>query len=326
MTISSAEACRVVETLRAHNHIVVAGHGNADSDAIGATSALGYLLRSLGKDFALYNATGVPEHLAWLSLPAPVHTRISALPFKPKLFVALDSGDIWRLGDELAEKLHHYPSINVDHHLGNPEYGSLANWIDPGMASTGQMVATLADICEVPLRGGLAQGIYLSLVGDTGSFSHGNTTAAVHYLAARLLEGGLDAAGLRNQLDNQWTCAKTRLWGHLMQNLHLEDNGRIGVAIVSRDLLREHKASKEDLEGFVEQLRRIKGVRIGLLIREDAPKRCKISLRSSGDDDVRAVAARYEGGGHKNAAGATLNKSLDSILELLLPALREIVA
>ena len=79
--------------------------------------------------------------------------------------------------------------------------------------------------------------------------------------------------------------------------------------------------TKEDLEGFVEQIRRVQGVRVAALIREDGSRRSKISLRSTGDDDVRVVAARFGGGGHKNAAGATVELPPEETLRLLLETL-----
>ena len=84
--------------------------------------------------------------------------------------------------------------------------------------------------------------------------------------------------------------------------------------------LRQCRALKEDLEGFVEQLRRLGGVRAAALLREDSPELCKFSLRSYGDTDVRAAAAALGGGGHLNAAGGTLRMTPDRAEEALLAA------
>ncbi len=312
---------RLAALFAEQNRILVAAHGNPDGDAVGATGALGWVLQAMGRDFALYNATGLPEHLSWMPLPAPVYTRLNALPFKPELIVALDCGDAWRLGPELAEFLPHCPSVNIDHHLGNPEFGSLINWVAPDMAAAGQMVAATADAAGVALAGPLAECIYVSLVSDTGSFTHANTDAAVFSLAARLLDNGLDAASVRNRLDNQWTLAKAALWGKLLGKLRLKCEGTVCVCEVSMREIAACGAVKDDLEGFVEQMRRIRGVRAALLVREDYPGRCKISLRSTGNDDVRQTAALFGGGGHKNAAGATLDATLSKATRLVLEAL-----
>ncbi len=318
---TSIHAQEIVKLFAAHDSILVAAHASPDGDAIGATGALGFLLQALGKKFALYNATGMPSYLDWVSLPSVLHTRLADVPFKPQLLVALDSGDAWRLGKELSEALPSIPSVNIDHHVSNPAYGSLYNWIEPQMAATGQMIAALADSADVSLTDSLAACVYLALVSDTGSFTHGNTDAAVLRLAARLIENGLDAAALRDTLDNQWTLQKMHLWGTLSTRIQLEKDGMVAVCQVSLKELAEFGCTKEALEGFVEHLRRLKGVRIALLVREDSPKRSKASLRSSGSTDVRVVAELFGGGGHRNAAGVTLHNSLEQATQQILDAL-----
>lgn len=320
-----ADIARVVEMLRDHDHFLVAAHGSPDGDAIGATGAMGHVLRAMGKSVILYNANGLPDHLSWAPLPGPLWNTLHHLPFKPKAVVVLDSGDAWRLGNDLADVLHRYPSINIDHHRGNPNFGTLANWVDPDMAACGQMIAALADEVGVPLSGELAECVYISLVADTGSFTHGNTSAAVFRLAARLVESGLDAAALRDRMDNNWTPGKARLWGTLLQKLRLDKNGAVCLCTVTMPEIASCGASKEDIEGFVEQMRRLRGVRVAMLIREDHSRRCKVSLRSSGPDDVRAMAARFGGGGHTNASGATLDTSLANAVETCLKAVDSVL-
>ena len=319
-------ALRMAGHLRGNDRILVAAHGNPDGDAVGATAAVGWLLRALGKTFALYNATGIPDHLSWLPFPDPVRTRLDDLPFTPGLVVALDCGDAWRLGNELAEVLPRYASVNIDHHPGNPEFGSLDNWIAPQMAATGQMAAAIADAAGIPLTGPLAECVYVALVSDTGSFTHANTDAAVFALAARLMAEGLDAAAVRDRLDNQWSMAKARLWGVLLGKLRLECDDRICVCEVRQADLAACGAVKDDLEGFVEQMRKLKGVKVAFLAREDHPRRTKISLRSSAEQDVRTVAALFGGGGHKNAAGASLDEppaeTARRVLEILASGLK----
>jgi len=304
-------AARIASVLQQYDRIVVLGHGSPDADAIGASAAMAYLLRALGKRVCLYNGSGMPAYLSWLELPVKMVTSVRNLPFKPNLAVVLDCGDAWRVGKDFVDVLPTIPSINIDHHMSNPHFGSVDNWVEPSMAATGQMIALIAKQAGVPLDGALAEYIYLALIGDTGSFSHGNTSAEVLELAAELLRNGLDAAALRNKMDNQWSLAKMHLWGAYMSKISLESEGRIAVSKITLAELAEFGTTKEDLEGFVELMRHLKGVRVACMIRGNTPKRCKISLRSAGKDDVQAVAALFGGGGHKNASGALVDMSMD---------------
>ena len=51
------------------DNIVIVAHGSPGGDAIGATGAMGSLVKALGKRFVLYNATGIPDYLEWVPLP-----------------------------------------------------------------------------------------------------------------------------------------------------------------------------------------------------------------------------------------------------------------
>ncbi|MCH5276751.1 MAG: bifunctional oligoribonuclease/PAP phosphatase NrnA [Desulfovibrionaceae bacterium] len=319
----------VAELLRRHDRILVAAHANPDGDAVGACVALGWALRELDKNVLLYNATGFPEYLSWLRLPSPLLASLDRLPAPPDLVVALDCGEAKRLGSDLSSLLNSVPSINIDHHPGNPAYGSLYNWVDPGMSSTGEMVGMVAGALGVPLTGVLAESLYVALVSDTGSFAYDSTTPGSLRLAASLTEQGLNVSAVRARLDNSWSEPKLRLWGRLMQEARLLEDGRLAAGLVSRALLDELGAAREDCEGFVEQLRRVSSVRVAVMLREAEPdadgRACtRVSLRSSGADDVRAVAAQFGGGGHKNAAGATLPLDMERALTVMLPYIRHV--
>ena len=320
-----ATAAEIAAMLRGRDNILVAAHANPDGDAIGATAAMGWLLRGLGKRFALYNASGLPASYAWVNLPQPLLSSLDALPFAPELLVTLDCGDARRPGPELARLLETLPAINLDHHLDTPPFGSQGNWVDPDMAATGQMVAEVARAAGLPLSGGLAEGICLSLVSDTGSFAFGNTGAAVFRLMADMVDCGLDFAGLRERMDTQWSLARSALWGRLLGKVESRCGGRLILCVIRRADMDTCKTAPDDLEGFVELLRRHKGAEMAVTLREDAPDSCKLSIRSCGGTDARALALRFGGGGHKNAAGATIREPVDGASAIVIAAARDML-
>jgi phosphoesterase RecJ-like protein len=317
-------AAEIAATLHKCDKILVAAHAEPDGDAIGATAAMGWLLQALGKCFALYNASGLPPNYAWVRLPQPMLSSLEALPFTPELLVTLDCGETHRLGPE-ARRLETLPVVHLDHHLGNPNCGLPGNWVDPEMAATGQIVAEVARAAGLSLSGGLAEGLCLSLVSDTGSFSFGNTSAAVFRLMADLLDKGLEFAKLREQMDAQWSLAKSSLWGRLLGKVESRFGGHLILCVIRREDISACGAASDDLEGFVELLRRHRHTKIAATIREDAPERCKLSLRSFGGVDARALALRFGGGGHRNAAGATICAPVDDALEKVIAAAREVL-
>lgn len=320
---SYAPAARIAAVLRSAERIVVTAHASPDGDAVGSMAAMTHGLLSLGKRVALCNATGFPAYLGWLPVPGQVYKSLKEVPFTPDLALVLDCGDLDRLGRSLVEPFSALPMVNVDHHLGNPGFGTVDNWTEPRMAATGQMVAAILAAMKVPLRGEAAQAIYVALETDTGGFSFDNVTFEVFELMAYLVGQGLDVAALRRRMDNQWSVSRMRLWGRLLQSFSLHCDNRVALSVVSLATLGTCGGMKEDLEGFVEHLRRIKGVEVAALVREDTPHRSKISLRSSGPVDVRAMAAAFGGGGHRNAAGAQLHMPLEDATAALLATVEE---
>lgn len=314
----AAKARQMVEALKQMDQIVVAGHVHPDGDAAGSVAAIGHILRSMGKEFMLYAAPGLPGYLDFFPMPAVVHTTLAHPPFTPKCAVLLDCGEPDRLGSELAELLPYLDSVNIDHHLGGNGMGNRANWVVTEAAATAQLVAYLSMAADLPLTGDLSLAVALGLITDTGGFCHGNTSAEVLALAAHLVGNGCNLPWLREQLDNNWSLGRWRLWGLLMENSRVEQDGQVGFCQVQLEDIRRCKALKEDLEGFVEQLRRLRNVKVAALLREDSPQLCKFSLRSYGDIDVRSIAAKMNGGGHFNAAGGTLRMPLEQAGQELL--------
>jgi phosphoesterase RecJ-like protein len=76
------------------------------------------------------------------------------------------------------------------------------------------------------------------------------------------------------------------------------------------------------LDGVVEFARSIVGVRLALLFREIANGRIKVSFRSVGEVDVMQLAETFGGGGHRKAAGASLEGALAEVQARVLTAAR----
>ena len=145
--------------------------------------------------------------------------------------------------------------------------------------------------------------------------------SAVFRLAALLSDSGCDIHKLREKLDNNWSPARMALWARLMQRVEISCDGRAALALARLEDLRQCGALKEDLEGLVEQFRRLRGVEASGILREDAPGVYKLSLRSTGTTDVRSVAVQFGGGGHRNAAGGTLRMEGEEAFDAVRTAL-----
>lgn len=314
---------KVAAAIPSINRVILAAHVNLDGDALGSLASMAHILKSLDKECFIYSCTGIPDYLHFFQLPCPVYEDLAYLPYRPEAAIYLDCGEPARLGKALAAAYADWPSINIDHHPGDGGMGTLANCIYPEAAATAQLTAYIAWALGLALKGGLADSVALGLITDTGSFCHGNITAAVMELCAALLQNGCKISHLRECLYNNWSKDKLRLWGRLFTTVEFSAHGELALCAVSKEEMIHYHCGAEDVEGLVEKFRQIKNIKISALIREETDQLCKFSLRSSGHVDVRSLAAQLGGGGHQNAAGGLIRLSLSEARELLRHVLEE---
>ncbi|THB70650.1 MAG: bifunctional oligoribonuclease/PAP phosphatase NrnA [Desulfovibrio sp.] len=316
---------KVRQILENEDHFLVTSHANPDGDALGSTCAMGWILKALGKDFRLYNTSGVPDQFDWLEFPSPLEDSLGELSrqgFTPKWVIAMDCGDFQRMGEEPAKALDPARLINIDHHTGNKGFGAV-NWVDTAYPAVGEMIAELADDLAIELSGHLGEAVYLAVVSDTGNYTYGNTRAETLELGARIVRLGLHVGRFNAKYQKHWSMNRLKLWSQALSEAALHSDGNIGVVRVTKELLTRTSTSNYDLEGLVNFIRRVKGVRVSTMLRENGDGRVKFSLRSDGDDNVQRVAAEMGGGGHKNAAAGFIKGSLDAAEQRLIASIQK---
>lgn len=311
---------RISGIIRENDEFLVASHTNPDGDAIGSISALGHMLAALGKRFTLYNPSGLPERYGFAELPGPITTTLPDT--LPAWSIVVDCGAGPRMGDALLDRLDETSVINIDHHLGNDNFGEV-NWVDPAQPAVGTMVAALAEELDVDVSGPLAENVYLAVSTDTGFFTYGNTTPESLELTAQMLRDGLDIARMNMLITKQWSEERMRLWAEAMGNVTLHLDGLAATTAVTDEMFERTGTTSEDTENIINFVRRLKGVRVAVILREEGPDLYKFSLRSYGDDNVQAIAARFGGGGHKNASGGTIAAPLDTARDMLIQAVAD---
>jgi phosphoesterase RecJ-like protein len=99
----------------------------------------------------------------------------------------------------------------------------------------------------------------------------------------------------------------------------------LAILAFDDDLLAQFGATVDDTEGLVNlPLGAREVVAVALLKRQNADT-YRLSLRSKGDVDVRAVAALWAGGGHRNAAGCTVNAPLAELKAAIIRAMGDAI-
>ena len=183
-------------------------------------------------------------------------------------------------------------------------YGAL-NWFDASAAACAEMVHELIAALGVPLTAPIGAALYAGILTDTGSFRHANITARTFVACRKVATCGVDVADLAAAIYQSSSLGKLRLTGRLLNEMRLEADGRVAMLRVDDELLRDTGCPPDDMEGLINLPLAARDVYAVVLIKAlDGVTRA--SLRSKGAVDVRAVAATFGGGGHRNASGCTL--------------------
>jgi phosphoesterase RecJ-like protein len=299
--------------------VLLLGHVHPDADVLGTLFAIGLALEPAGWAVTLAGPHPVPDPLRFL----PGAERYRAWRTAPRTFPVIAMTDCPNPGrtEGLLEEARAAGAhvLNIDHHPDNQRYGTV-NWIDPGAAATGEMVFDLLRALGLKITADIALNLFTAIHTDTGSFRYSNTTPRTLRVAAELIEYGARPDLVSDRLYQQRPPDALPQLGEVLRRVQVSGDGRVAWLGVPRGLVADAFAAAEDLVNYP---RSIAGVRIAVLLREEAPGVVKVSLRGKGDVAVNRIARRFGGGGHENAAGCTVAGTLPDATDRVLAAVRE---
>jgi phosphoesterase RecJ-like protein len=295
---------------------VITSHARPDGDAIGSQVAMAYALRQLGKDVQMVDADPAPPQFQ--AFPGVGDIQVSpTLHGQFDAVIVMECSDLSRTGVEGFDR---YFVINIDHHPGNKNYGAI-NWFDPGAAACGEMVFDVIEALGVVLTPEIATHIYVAILTDTGGFHFSHITPRTFDICRRCTEAGAQPEAIARAVYDSSTMGRLRLMGAVLHNLEFEGSGRAALAAVTLELLRQTGATQEDTDGLINIPLTVKDIQAVAFFKEIARDSFRISLRSKGNVDVNRVANAFGGGGHKNAAGCTLNGPYSEVRKKLVAEL-----
>ncbi len=315
------EPDEIITALRRCSSILISVHKNPDGDALGSQLALMLALEKLNKTVVAQNIDPLPETYRFLPASSRIKTG-STVEGRYDAIMVLDA-DPPRTG--LFDG--NYPAdtrINIDHHLTNPSEWPLT-WLDPSASATGEMVYELIHRLGVPIDREIAICLYTAIFTDTGSFRYSNTTPKSMRISADLLEAGADPWMVTENIYESFAYRRIKLLGNVLAGVERSEDGRIAWVVVTEELFSRFGATAEDTDNFINFVRSTKGVEVAILFRQTAASQYKISLRSKGRVDLSGLAQSLGGGGHKNAAGSTVDGTLDEVKKRVIEAVNKAV-
>lgn len=294
--------------------IAIAGHVRPDGDCVGSCLGLyNYLTQNFGEKQVDVYLESVPAAFSFLK-----HTDKAMSEAKQDtvydLFIALDCGSVDRLG--FTEELFHAAKTNVsiDHHFSNTNFAKY-NHVEAEASSTCEVLCGFLEQEKIGKE--VAECLYLGIVHDTGVFKHSNTSKKTMEVAGTLLTTGISSSQIIDDSFYRKTYWQNQILGRCLLESILLLDGKIIFAAVSQKMMQLYGAVPADLDGIIDQLRVTEGVEVAILLREEGTQSHKVSMRSNGKVDVSKICCMFGGGGHKMAAGCTMNGSVHDVINNL---------
>lgn len=301
---------KIVETIRNNHSFLLTSHEGPDGDAVGSTLALASILRKIGKEVHVHFCDSIPELYRFLPGVNAVSTTIPDCDFD--VAFVLDIGELRRAGDTFCRFNRINKIINLDHHLSCENFG-IYNLIDPSAAATGVLVYRIASTLGYRFDFETALCLYVSIITDTGSFRYSNANREAFTIAGEMIECGVNAWDVAEQLYENQPRKRLELLARCLPTLEVIKDGLAASVTVTSDMYASTGADAELTDGFVNYPRSISGVEVAIFFRQLDETKVKVGFRSKGKVNVAVFSAALGGGGHHNAAGCTVDGTLDEV-------------
>ena len=303
--------------LRQMDNILILTHVRPDGDTIGSAAALCRALRDMGKAAYLLPNGEITATYAPYAAPYWVEEG-----FTPDYVVAVDIATVGLFpGNALpyAQRV----DLCIDHHPSNTSYARALCLDDTSAAAAEIVYAVIREL--TPLTADIALPLYVGIATDCGCFQYANTTPRSHRIAAELMEL-VDVSEVNRQLFRVKSRVRLAMESRMVADMELYDDGRVVVMQIPLALRREYRATDADIEELSSLAAQVEGTDCGITLRELQPGKIKISLRTGPRVDACAACAILGGGGHRAAAGATVEGTMEEVKARVLSAVAEVTS
>lgn len=306
----------VISFLKSNDDFLIATHISPEGDALGSAIALAMALGSMGKKAAVYDRDPVPEFYSFLPGAGGVLHSTSPLETGSMCLVLVDCNTPERAAlDGRAFR----GSAVIDHHETEGPFGD-AKWIDPRAPATGLMIYSLIRDLGVTVTKEMATNLYAAIAVDTGTFRYRNVTPEALRVAADLAELGANPGLIAENIYESWSTNRFHLLCMTLGTLEISDG--IAIITVTQEMMKKTGTSPIDTENFSNFPRLIRDIRVAAFFRETEDGAWKVSMRSKGDINLARIAEKFQGGGHKSAAGYNIRADIRTAKRRLIEAVR----
>lgn len=301
--------------LKKHDNYIILTHASPDGDTLGSAYALYYGLNELGKKACVICPDVIPKKYDYFARITDHVVREGAT------VVAVDVADKRLLGT-LKDEFGDIVDLNIDHHVSNTMFAKNL-YLDADASATAEIIFELLTLMRININDITAKALYTGIATDTGSFKYATVTAKTHIIAAMLYEYNINASEINRLMFDTKSKRLLELERQVLKTAEFHFDDKCMLLCVTAEMQEKTGCGGTELEGIAVISRSVEGVKAGVTMKQTGDQEFKVSVRTYAPFDASEICKKLGGGGHKGAAGATVNGSLAQAKEKVLQAVKE---
>ena len=318
----------LVNFIKTGSNFIIAGHKEPDGDCVGSQLSLCSALERMGKNAIVCSAGPFVrpdlkkiENLFIENQKILDSILTSEEKIKDTKVIIVDCSTMERTGD-IREKLEKFSYAIIDHHAAttHPASTSLAPvYIDTSAPSCTTMIEKLITALDLELTKEEAEQLLFGLCTDTGFFRHlTEKSSEVFEAASRMIRSGASPKKIFTVINGGKSLNSRILMGHILSRTESFFDGKFLLSYETLEDFNAFGLESRDSDSLNQLLLSIEGVEATAIIRQECDNSCTVSLRSVDNIDVAQIASSFGGGGHKNAAGLTMQGDISYVKKIML--------
>lgn len=306
-------------------------HPSPDPDSVGSALAMKFAIEQLGgKATVIKGDSEIPE--AFMHFPGADQILMKSYweinPTDYDLFIIVDSA---LSGVSRLKTVIELPStmmvINIDHHKTNKGDGKI-NIIESSYPANAQLLYDLFIEMGIEITPEIAGNLFIGIYSDTGGFKYQGVNSSTFEIVADLVSKCPDFSKIVTEMENSNTLFDLAFRGLALSSTQTACNDKVLFSVVPYSSIKSKNIPDVSISaGLISpELLTVKGFYLYVAIIEPRPNKIKISFRTSNAEkyDVSLLSASIGGGGHKAAAGANLEMSLEEAKALVVSKAKEL--
>ena len=302
---------QTAQQIKQCNSIALFAHTNPDGDTVGSCIALALGLKKLGKTVEIFCDQPITGKLATFEYTKLIHNEFFG---KYDLYVAVDCGDVFRVGEFSGLYDSQKETLTIDHHGGAcySKYNCLYQY-----ASTCQIVYEILKCLSLQFDSTIATYLYMGLCTDTSNFSNSSTDADSHKMASELIPLGADFQYINRTFFRDIELNELKLHARVLSRMRTYYDGKMVLLYVHQSDIDEFGLDNTVTTGLVHYANDVVTAKVAVCVSQDGENAYKVSMRGK-NFNVREVCQYFGGGGHLLAAGCRICGYFEDVIEQLV--------